>query len=78
MVDNTTDSVGYLRTFTRLTVSKPLHNGVHSGIHGRRVTGLTIPLIDGAEHQFLMRVDTVAQLFIIRAIEGLNVNAQGG
>ena len=78
MVDNTADSVGYLRIFTHLTVGKKLLNSPHSSIHDRTVTGLAIPLIDGAEHQFLMRVDTFAQLFIIRAIESLNVNAQGG
>ena len=78
MVDDTTDSVGFIGAFTRLTVSKEILNCVHSSIHGRSVTGLAIPLIDGAEHQFLMRVDTLAQLFIIRAVESLNVHAQRG
>ena len=78
MVDDTTDSVGFIGAFTRLTVGKEILDSVHSGIHGRRVTGLTIPPIDRAEHQFLMRVDTVAQLFIIRAVESLNIHAQRG
>ena len=58
MVDNTTDSVGYLRTFTHLTVGQELLNSPHSSVHDHTVTRLTIPLIDGAKHQFLMRVDT--------------------
>ena len=78
MVDDTTDSVDYLRSFTNPTAGEELLNNPHSGVHGRSVTGLAIPLINGAKHQFLMRVDTFAQLFIIRAIESLNVNAQGG
>ena len=78
MVDDTTDSMGFLGVFTSPTAGEELLNGVHSGVHGRSVTGLAIPLINGAKHQFLMRVDTFAQLFIIRAIESLNVNAQGG
>ena len=60
MVDDTTNSVGFLGVFTRLTVGKEILNGAHSSIHGRSVTGLAIPLINGVEHQFLMRVDTIA------------------
>ena len=77
MVDNTTDSVGFLGVFTSPTAGEELLNSPHSSIHDRAVTRLTIPLINGVEHQFLVRVDTFVQLFIIRAIESLNVNAQG-
>ena len=78
MVDDTTNSVSFLGVFTRLTVGKEILNCIHSGVHGRSVTGLAIPLINGAEHQFLVRVDTLAQLFIIRTVESLNVHAQRG
>ena len=76
MVDDTTNSVGFLGVFTRLTTGKEILDRPHSGIHDRTVTGLAVPLIDGVEHQFLVRVDTLAQLFIIRTVESLNVHAQ--
>ena len=54
VVDDTTDSVGFLRAFACFTAGKKLLDSFHSSLHGRNVTGLAVPLIDGVEHQFLV------------------------